>query len=144
MKNKVMHAAAIAVAASCLIALAPKAHSQVSINIGVGAPPSCPYGYFDYAPYNCAPYGYYGPTWFVNGVFIGAGRWFHGPANFHGYVNNRFDPRHGYHGAIPRRGARPDVHHRPGAINNFRGNEMHNGRGDERGHGDQRDHGGRH
>src|SRR5580658_7657608 len=31
------------------------------------------YGYFSYAPYTCAPYGYYGPDWFVGGVFIGAG-----------------------------------------------------------------------
>ena len=31
------------------------APAQVSVNIGVA--PDCPYGYFDYAPYNCAPYG---------------------------------------------------------------------------------------
>ena len=47
------------------------APAQVSVNIGVA--PDCPYGYFDYAPYNCAPYGYYGPDWFVGGAFIGAG-----------------------------------------------------------------------
>jgi len=41
-------------------------------------PPVCPYGYFDYAPYACAPYGYYGPSWFSGGVFIGAGPWYHG------------------------------------------------------------------
>ena len=29
--------------------------AQVSINIGTE--PACPYGYYDYAPYNCAPYG---------------------------------------------------------------------------------------
>jgi hypothetical protein len=27
---------------------------------GVGVAPMCPYGYYDYAPYNCSPYGYYG------------------------------------------------------------------------------------
>jgi hypothetical protein len=32
------------------------APAQVSINIGVA--PVCPYGYFDYTPYDCAPYGY--------------------------------------------------------------------------------------
>jgi hypothetical protein len=25
-------------------------------------------------------------------VFIGAGPWFHGPHDFHGHVDNRFDP----------------------------------------------------
>jgi len=40
--------------------------------------PYCPYGYYDYAPYSCSPYGYYGPDWFNGGVFIGAGPWFHG------------------------------------------------------------------
>ena len=47
------------------------APGQVSVSIGVE--PVCPYGYFDYAPYACAPYGYYGPDFFVGGVFIGAG-----------------------------------------------------------------------
>ena len=46
-------------------------------------------GYFDYAPYDCAPYGYYGPDWFVGGVFIGAGPWFHGPHGCYGHVDNR-------------------------------------------------------
>ena len=70
------------------------APSQVAVDIGVA--PDCPYGYFDYAPYDCAPYGYYGPDWFVGGVFIGAGPWFHGPHGFYGHVDNRYDPRHGY------------------------------------------------
>src|SRR6202163_398260 len=52
------------------------APAQVAISIG--APPICPYGYFDYAPYECAPYGYYGPDWFTGGLFIGAGPWFGG------------------------------------------------------------------
>ena len=43
-----------------------------------GPPPVCAYGYYDYYPYACAPYGYYGPQWFAGGVFIGAGPWFHG------------------------------------------------------------------
>lgn len=80
------------------------------ININIGPAPICPYGYFDYAPYNCAPYGYYGPDWFVGGVFIGAGPWFHGPRGFYGHVDNRWDPRHGYAGPFPERGARPFEH----------------------------------
>ena len=95
------------------------AHSQVSVSIGVA--PVCPYGYFDYAPYNCAPYGYYGPDWFVDGVFIGVGPWFHGPAGFHGHVDNRFDPHHGYKGPLPARGAE--------AFNHFQANEARDGRG---------------
>jgi hypothetical protein len=43
------------------------ASASVAINIGVE--PVCPYGYFDYAPYSCAPYGYYGPEWF-NGASL--------------------------------------------------------------------------
>ncbi len=110
---------------------APKASAQVSIGVNIGAAPACPYGYFDYAPYNCAPYGYYGPTWFSGGVFIGAGPWFHGPRNFHGNVNNHFDPQHGYHGHVPARGARPDNAHPVGHVQNFKGNEQRDGKGHE-------------
>ncbi|HEY6766814.1 MAG TPA: hypothetical protein VI386_18800, partial [Candidatus Sulfotelmatobacter sp.] len=65
----------------------PLAHSQAQVRVGVGigfgpgyiaGPPACAYGYYDYYPYACAPYGYYGPSWFSNGIFIGAGPWFHG------------------------------------------------------------------
>ena len=97
------------------------APSQVVVGVNIGAPPVCPYGYFDYPPYDCAPYGYYGPDWFVGGVFLGAGPWFHGPAGFHGHVDNRFDPHHGYHGPLPGRGAEP--------FNHFQGNEARDGRG---------------
>jgi len=95
------------------------APAQVAIDIGVA--PVCPYGYFDYPPYDCAPYGYYGPDWFIGGVFIGAGPWFHGPHGFYGHVDNRFDPRHGYHGPLPSRGAAPFEHFQP--------NEARDGRG---------------
>jgi hypothetical protein len=37
------------------LSIPSSALAQVSINIG--SAPVCPYGYFDYAPYNCAPYG---------------------------------------------------------------------------------------
>jgi len=108
--------AALGIALLSSGAVAP---AQVSINIGVA--PACPYGYFDYAPYDCAPYGYYGPDWFVRGIFIGAGPWFHGPAHFSGHVDNRFDPRRGYNGPIPGHGEE--------AFNHFHGNEARDGRG---------------
>lgn len=93
--------------------------AQVAVSIGVA--PICPYGYFDYEPYSCAPYGYYGPDWFVGGVFIGAGPWFHGPHGFYGHVDNRFDPHHGYAGPMPDRGER--------AFSHFHGNEARDGQG---------------
>jgi hypothetical protein len=73
------------------------------VGVAVGAPPVCPYGYYGYYPYACAPYGYYGSSWFVNGVFIGAGPWYHrywGP----GYWGR---PGWGY-------GYRPGLGYRPG------------------------------
>jgi hypothetical protein len=105
--------------AAVLLSSATLAPAQVSVNIGVA--PVCPYGYFDYAPYNCSPYGYYGPDWFVGGLFIGAGPWFHGPHGFYGHVDNRYDPRHGYHGPMPSRGAEQ--------FNHFQANEARDGQG---------------
>jgi hypothetical protein len=94
-----------------LVSSVPVSPAQVAISIG--AAPICPYGYFDYAPYDCAPYGYYGPDWFVGGIFIGAGPWFHGPHGFYGHVDNRYDPHHGYAGPLPPRGAQPFTHFQP-------------------------------
>src|SRR5580704_10705135 len=91
-----------------LTASAPKAQAQVSVGVDIGAAPVCPYGYYDVPPYACAPYGYYGPEWFVGGAFVGAGPWFHGPANFRGHVNNHFHPDHGYKGPMPKVGDRPE------------------------------------
>ncbi|HTX35612.1 MAG TPA: hypothetical protein VME43_11335 [Bryobacteraceae bacterium] len=107
-------------------ATAPKAQAQVGVEVGVA--PDCPYGYYDVPPYACAPAGYYGPEWFVNGIFIGAGPWFHGPAHFHGYVNNHFHPAHGYKGPMPHRGEKPEAGKRVNA-SSFHGNEMRDGRG---------------
>ena len=114
------------VAAACL-AMSPvtTAHAQVSIGVNFGPEPSCPYGYYDYAPYNCAPDGYYAPQWFVGGHFVGAGHWFHGPANFHGSVNNHFDPQHGYKGPTPNHG---ETNPHPGKVTAFKGNESRDGR----------------
>ena len=75
-----------AAAALLFTVTAPKASAQVTVAVGVE--PGCPYGYYDAAPYGCAPAGYYGPEWFTGGVFIGAGPWFHGSDDFRGHVNN--------------------------------------------------------
>jgi hypothetical protein len=68
-----------------LVFAAGRADAQVRVGIGVGVGPAylgpapiCVYGYYPYYPYACAPYGYYGPDYFVGGAFIGAGPWFHG------------------------------------------------------------------
>jgi uncharacterized membrane protein YgcG len=114
-----------AVAGVCFAATAPKVNAQVTVDIG--AEPGCPYGYYDYAPYACAPYGYYGPEWFAGGIFIGAGPWFHGRADFHGHVDSRFDVHRGYNGPMPQVGDRPEQ--RVDQIDHFRGDEMHDGRG---------------
>src|SRR5713226_9269249 len=64
---------------------------RVTFGVGIGAPvyygsaPVCTYGYYDYYPYDCAPYGYYGPDWFVGGVFIGVGPWYRGYYGYRGY-----------------------------------------------------------
>jgi hypothetical protein len=118
--KKLSYLAIFALAAAVLSA-GTVAPAQVSFGVNVGGPPVCPYGYFDYPPYDCAPYGYYGPDWFTGGLFIGAGPWFHGPHGFYGHVDNRYDPRFGYHGPFPERGSRP--------FNTFHGNEARDGQG---------------
>jgi len=119
--------AGLFLAGALLTVSAPRVSAQVAVNIGPA--PVCPYGYYDVPPYACAPYGYYGPEWFVNGVFIGAGPWFHGAANFRGHVNNHFHPDHGYKGPIPHPGDRADAAHPVDHIAHFKGNEMRDGRG---------------
>jgi hypothetical protein len=129
---------AAVVAVSSIVVAAPEAKSQVVIQLGRA--PQCPYGYYDYAPYSCSPYGYYGPEWFTSGVFIGAGPWFHGHRNFSGHVDNRYDPRQGYNGQRPNAGERPQFH--PDHNRGFQGNEQRDGHGNARGGGEQ--HGGEH
>jgi hypothetical protein len=116
-----------AVAGLCFTATPSKTQAQVSITIG--AAPDCPYGYYDYAPYNCAPTGYYGPEWFNGGVFIGAGQWFHGRSDFNGNVDNRYDPQHGFKGEAPKRGEKAEPAKRVSNSSNFKGNETRDGRG---------------
>jgi hypothetical protein len=90
-----------------MLAFAPFANAQRwSVGVGIGpvyggygpayvGPPVCSYGYYDYYPYACAPYGFYGPGWFDGGVFIGAGPWYRG--GFYG--RSRFN---GGFGGYPR------------------------------------------
>src|ERR1700690_1332880 len=122
--NRFQYFALAFVAAICFMGAAPKAQAGVDISIGIE--PACPYGYYDYAPYSCAPYGYYGPEWFSGGVFVGAGPWFHGPEHFHGHVDHALDVRRGYQGPMPERGA-PSVASRA----EFHGQAMHDPRGRE-------------
>lgn len=81
------------------LALAPAANAQISINIGVQ--PVCSYGYYGYAPYACAPMGYYGSGYFYNGIFVGMGPW-SGWGYEHGWGGHRFSGDGGgrFHGGI--------------------------------------------
>jgi hypothetical protein len=120
---------AVAVAGLLFAAAAPKSEAQVTVNIGVA--PDCPYGYYDYAPYNCVPDGYYGAEWFNGGAFIGVGPWFHGSNDFHGKVDNTLDPQHGYSGPTPKVGEKPTAQRR--SPDKFNGNEDRDGRGHKAG-----------
>jgi hypothetical protein len=71
-----------------LFLAAVRANAQVRVGVAIGAgpvavavgpAPVCAFGYYGYYPYACAPRGFYGPQYFVNGVFIGAGPWHRGP-----------------------------------------------------------------
>ena len=92
----------LAILSILLVPAAAYSHAQVSIGVGIGgpvyggygyAPPVCAYGYYGYYPYACAPYGYYGPSYFVGGLFIGAGPWYH-----YGYPGYRYGGYYGYRG----------------------------------------------
>src|SRR5947199_8312535 len=138
------------------VLMLPLAYSQAQVSVGVGfcpgyggyvaGPPVCDWGYYDYYPYACAPYGYYGPQWFAGGVFIGAGPWFHGfhrrsfygPRGFEGRFHGDFD-RDGFRGRgfahegfVGRGFARGEVHG-GGGFHGFHGGGFHGG-----GHGGHR------
>ena len=115
-----------AVAGIGFTATTPKAVAQVGVDIGVA--PDCPYGYYDAAPYNCAPTGYYGPEWFNGADFIGAGPWFQGSSDFQGNVDNRLHPANGYKGPMPKRGDKAEPTKRVDSAH-FKGNEVRDGRG---------------
>ena len=84
------------------LAIVPEAGAQVVISVN---PPMCPYGYYDYAPYGCAPGGYYGPGYFYDGIFLGVGPWASwgyshgwGDHRFRGGGGGRYVGRGGYGG----------------------------------------------
>jgi hypothetical protein len=99
-----------------LFVVAGSAHAQVAVGVRVGPvaavvgpAPVCAYGYYGYYPYACAPYGYYGPSWFVGGAFIGAGPWYHGYYGHGFYGRPGYGYGHGY-GYRPGYGYRAPVH----------------------------------
>ena len=84
----------------CLFCASFASAQRVIVGVGpayVGRAPVCAYGYYDYYPYACAPYGYYGPEWFVDGVFIGAGPWYRGYYWHRGFYGRGYYGR-GYYG----------------------------------------------
>jgi hypothetical protein len=126
MRKPTFHLLIATLAVLGFAAFASNAQAQVGVEVGVA--PDCPYGYYDVAPYGCAPAGYYGPEWFNDGIFIGVGPWFHGAPEFRGNVNNKFHPDHGYKGPMPARGEKAVPEKRVDA-SHFKGNEMRDGRG---------------
>ena len=126
-----MHKRMLAVLAGAgflLVAAVPAAPAQDGKKTS-GEEPKCPYGYFDFSPYDCAPYGYYGPEWFQQGAFVGIGEWFHGSKDFHGAVDDHYNPHYGYKGTLPRRGDQPDAQHSLAHIQNFVATDERNGEG---------------
>ncbi len=68
-----------------VLVMVPAVYSQGQVAVGVrigpdyglyNAPPVCEYGFYPDYPYDCAPYGYWAPDYFVDGVFIGVGPWY--------------------------------------------------------------------
>jgi hypothetical protein len=126
LRRLIIFAALVIAASICLTAKAPVVGAQSCDTMPA---PECPYGYYDSTPYDCAPFSYYGPEWFPNAAFVGAGPWFAGPDKFHGLVDNRLDPQHGYKGPNPKRGEKPDASKHPDKNPDFKGNEVRDGRG---------------
>jgi hypothetical protein len=115
----------VAILALVCTAAAPRSQAQIAISIGEA--PSCPYGYYEAAPYGCAPSGYYGPEWFTGGVFVGAGPWFHGSKDFHGQVDTNYNEKN-YKGTYPARGEKAEPAKQMDSAH-FKGNEDRDGRG---------------
>lgn len=114
------------IGALALFCLAMAGCGPAHVQVALGPAPLCPYGYYETPPYDCAPDGYYGPEWFADGAFIGAGPWYHGPRRFYGHVDHALDYRMGYRGPFPARGAAPAPQRAA-----FRGQAMHDFRGRE-------------
>lgn len=118
--------------------MATSASAQVRVGVGVGVGPAivddgpapiCAYGYYDYYPYACAPYGYWGPDYFVNGVFIGVGPWARGYWGFDRFghrtwFDRGFDRDRGFRGFDRGdRGFRGNDRGFRGGDRGFRGND---------------------
>ena len=121
------------------------AQAQVAIGVQIGPdygyynpPPVCEFGYYPYYPFDCAPYGYWGPQWFVSGVFIGVGPWDHFYYR-HPEIYERFGVFARFHGDRFRGEFRDGDRFR--GDRGFRGNEGFRGdrgfRGNESFHGDR-------
>jgi hypothetical protein len=122
----------IALMGILLFMAAGSINAQVAVGVRVGpvvagvSPATvCAYGYYGYYPYACVPYGYYGPDWFVGGVFIGAGPWYHGyyGRGYHGHTYYGYGRGYGY---------RAPVHGFVGG--DYRGGGYHGGGGFHGGH----------
>src|SRR5271167_2078480 len=115
------------------VLMVPLAYSQAQVAVGIGVEPVCDYGYYNYYPYACAPYGYYGPSWFSGGVFIGAGPWYRGYYGGRGYYGRPGYYGRGYYGRGYYGGARGFVGRGPayggrGAVGGgFRGGNARGG-----------------
>ena len=117
----------------CLFCASFASAQRVVVGVGVGPAyvgpaPVCSYGYYGDYPYACAPYGYYGPNWFVGGVFIGAGPWYHRPYLRRGFYSRPGYYRRGWYG----RGWRGDWDHDRSHNHDrdgWRGREWHGDRG---------------
>jgi hypothetical protein len=96
-------------AAALLAGLAMASAAQAQVYVGIGVQPVCSYGYYGYAPYACAPMGFYGPGYFYNGIFLGMGPW-GGWGYSHGWGGHRFSGEGGgsYHGGPGRASYRGD------------------------------------
>ena len=81
------------------------------VAVAIGPEPVCAWGYYPYYPYACAPAGYWGPNYFVGGIFVGAGPWFRGWGHPYGWY-----VRSGY-------AYRPGWVYRPGPV--YRGAPVH-------------------
>jgi len=116
-----------------LVLPAAYSHAQVSIGVQIGpsygiynAPPVCEWGFYPDYPFGCAPYGYWGPEYFADGVFIGVGPWYNFYYTHPGfyrryYVNRGF----GYYGGYEHFRGGPRVYERE----RFRGNDGFRDRG---------------
>lgn len=141
------------------IFLIPMHYAQAQVSVGVavgpayidpyyGAEPVCDWGYYSYYPYACAPYGYYGPSWFSSGLFIGAGPWYGYGRGFYGRPGFRsfgrdgdsrsfrrdrdsgsFDNRGGFRSFDNRGGSRSFNGGQRGAVGGFRGGAVAPNRG---------------